>query len=89
MQNDKNIVEHIFKTNASAVERVNNKGIDTNKKYILVPFLLSGNKQKIICSFAQYNERGMILLLQVRIIKVSIKNENSFINVFDKYTFLK
>ena len=65
MQNDKNIVEHIFKTNASAVERVNNKGIDTNKKYIL--FLLSGNKQKIICSFAQYCERGMILLLQVRI----------------------
>ena len=68
-------MEHIFKTNASAVERVNNKGIDTNKKYIL--FLLSGNKQKIICSFAQHCERGMILLQ-------SNQNENSLINVSDK-----
>ena len=39
------IVEHIFETNASAVERVNNNGIDTNKNYIF-PFLLSKNKQK-------------------------------------------
>ena len=38
-ENDKmDRVEHILKANASAVERVNNKGIDTNKKYILFLF---------------------------------------------------
>ena len=50
MQNDKNIVEHIFKTNASAVERVNNKGIDTNKKYIL--FLQCKNASSLSFLFA-------------------------------------
>ena len=54
-------MKHILKTNASAVDRVNNNGIDT--KYFF-PFLLSVNKQKIICSFAQHCERGMFLLLK-------------------------